>query len=176
MTYRVHVGTRNAAKTLALKEELANQNINNEIYCIDVNSGVKQQPRSIDESFCGARNRAQECFNDLADFSIGIEDGCYHQDNKLLNICCVCLWDGNEAFYASSSSFQLPPEVQSEIESHDIELSEGLIKCNLTSEIDIGAKGGAISLITRGQLVRKDYTRQALLNLFSTWKLHNDLP
>jgi len=175
MSYRVHVGTRNVAKLQALNEELENQKLSSEVHSIDVKSGVKNQPLGINESFSGARNRALNSYTTNCDFSIGIEDGCYMQDEALLNICCVCLWDGRNSFFASSSSFQLPVNVQNEIEKKEIELSDALVNCGLTSDKDIGSKGGAISIITKGQLIRKNYTRQALLNLFSTWKWNNDL-
>ena len=175
MAIRVHVGTRNTAKIQALTEELENQNIICEIHSIDGCSGVNSQPRSIEESFCGAKNRAKKSFTSESNFSVGIEDGCYHQDGKLLNICCVCLWDGEYAYYASSSSFQLPSNVQREIETKEVELSTALINSGLSSDNNIGSKGGAISIITRGQLIRKNYTRQAILNLLNTWKWDNDL-
>ncbi|WDE97385.1 inosine/xanthosine triphosphatase [Lentisphaera profundi] len=175
MTMRVHIGTRNLAKVQALTEELEAQNIPAKLISIDVDSGVKAQPRCLKESYAGAINRAKSACNDDATFSVGIEDGCYHIEGKLLNISCVCLWDGSETFFASSSSFQLPHEVQKVIENEHLELSQALVKTGFTSNPDIGSLGGAIGLITQGQLIRKTYTRQALLNLFSSWKLQNDL-
>ena len=176
MSLRVHIGTRNQAKIQALQEELAEQNLASTIISIDVDSGVKNQPRSLDESFSGAINRAKAAFQIDSDFSIGIEDGCYHLDGKMLNISCVCLWNGSDTVLASSSSFQLPTIVQSCMEENHLELSEALVKTGLSTNPNIGSQGGAIGLITQGQLIRKDYTRQALLNLFSSWKLQNDLP
>jgi len=175
MSLRVHIGTRNQAKIQALEEEIAEQSFNASVISLDVSSGVKDQPRSLDESFSGAINRAKVAFQHDSDFSIGIEDGCYHIDGKMLNISCVCLWNGSETFLASSSSFQLPPTVQKCIEEDHIELSEALMKTGLSTNPNIGSQGGAIGLITKGQLIRKNYTRQALLNLFSSWKLQNDL-
>ncbi|MDD7986089.1 inosine/xanthosine triphosphatase [Lentisphaera marina] len=175
MTLRVHIGTRNQAKVQALSEELTNQGIDASVISIDVESGVKKQPRSLEESFSGAINRAKAAYQNDSDFSIGIEDGCYHIDKKLLNICCVCLWDGQNSLFASSSSFQLPSDVQAIIENEHLELSEALVKAGLCTNPNIGSLGGAISVISKGQLIRKNYTRQALLNLFSSWKLQNDL-
>jgi inosine/xanthosine triphosphatase len=176
MSLRVHIGTRNKAKLLALSEELLDQDIEATIIPVNVNSGVKSQPRSLEESFSGAINRAKSAYQDDSTFSIGIEDGCYVIEGEMLNICCTCLWDGKNSFFASSSSFQLPSKVQRIIEDEDVELSEALVKANLCTDPNIGSLGGAIGLITKGQLLRKSYTRQALLNLFSTWKLQNDLP
>ena len=182
---QISIGTKNPVKVGACDDELKDHFDKYTISSHEVNSEINDQPHGLETTLQGARNRAKNAF-DIAHqakpaFSIGIEDGCLSSDclgNRTMNICCACLYDGNQFYFATSSSFMLPQDVSKIMQSENIELSDALYRKKYTNSRKIGSEGGAIGIITSGRLKRREYTRQALNNLFSIWKMEqtHDLP
>ena len=177
----ISVGTLNPVKLSACQNEFEAHFSDFKITGIDVASEVDDQPSSLDQSLQGAKNRAFNAYhanlNNKPTIAIGIEDGCLTSpvmNNSSMNICCASLYDGNNYYFATSSSFMLPKQVTSIMSKEKIELSEALLKTGLTNSKNIGAEGGAIGIVTQGRLVRKEYTRQALHNLISIWKMEQN--
>ena len=181
---QISIGTKNPVKIGACEDELKDHFDSFTISAHDVTSEIDDQPHGLETTLQGARNRAKNAFEThrtKPTFSIGIEDGCLSSEclgQRSMNICCTCLYDGEQFYFATSSSFMLPKEVTELIKHEAIELSDALYQTKYTNNRNIGSEGGAIGIITSGRLKRREYTRQALNNLFSIWKMEqtHDLP
>jgi inosine/xanthosine triphosphatase len=181
---QISIGTLNPVKVGACEDELKDHFGKYQILSYDVASEIDDQPHGLESTLQGARNRAKNAFDITQEkpiFSIGIEDGSLSSDclgQRTMNICCACLYDGNQFFFATSSSFMLPRDVSELMQSDGIELSDALHEKKYTNSRNIGSEGGAIGIVTSGRLKRREYTRQALNNLFSIWKMEqvHDLP
>ena len=73
---KIHVGSQNPAKVEAVKDIIKDYELlqNAEVIGLSTDSGVEEQPLSLDETIKGAMNRSQRCFKG-SQYSIGIEGG-----------------------------------------------------------------------------------------------------
>lgn len=177
MKYSVSVGSQNPVKVSAVKEALENYDAQKwDITGVDVESNVNEQPQSLEETFQGATNRASNAFSDNSQISIGLEDGIFPvpgKDNTFMNICCCAIYDGNRFHYGTSSAFEYPTEITDLVKGRGLDVCEALGAAGYTSNPKIGSSEGAIGILSKGRLVRKDYTIQAvnaaLIHLKTLW-------
>ncbi len=71
----VNIGSKNAVKIEAVKEAMKGYGIFSRVMVnfFSADSGVSEQPKSMDETIRGAMNRARECFSECC-FSIGLTE------------------------------------------------------------------------------------------------------
>jgi inosine/xanthosine triphosphatase len=166
-TMHIIVGTTNRAKVTAVEEilreypHLAVARISG----ISTISGVPDQPLSLSETILGARNRAANVFADC-DYSIGIESGLMHvpeSKSGYMDVCVCVIYDGHEYHLGLSSVWEFPDiETTRMIVEEGFDMSQAIRRAGMTDDIEIGSSQGAIGILTKGRLDRKNYTKQAL--------------
>lgn len=164
---RVVVGSTNEAKIGAvsdiLKEypHLAAASVEG----VSVSSGVSNQPLTLEETVQGAMNRARAAFVDC-DLSIGIESGLMHVPNTksgYMDVSACAFYDGKEFHLGLSSAWEFPnPEITKLIVEKGMDMSQAINHMGLTSNPKVGSAEGAIGILTKGRVDRKEYTKQAL--------------
>lgn len=163
----IHVGSTNKAKVEAVAEMLAEYPhlCDAKVSGESAESGVSAQPFSLDETIRGAMNRAKEVIKH-ADYSIGIESGLMevpHTKSGYMDICVCAIYDGKEFHLGVSSAWEFPdPNIISMMQKEGLDMSQAINKAGLTTSATIGMEEGAIGILTKGRLDRKEYTKQAL--------------
>ncbi|HTK04902.1 MAG TPA: inosine/xanthosine triphosphatase [Candidatus Eisenbacteria bacterium] len=163
---RIHVGSTNAVKVGAVLEVSAEYPCiaGAEIVGIEAASGVSDQPTSLDETIRGAINRAKACF-DGSDLSFGIESGIVpvpHTKTGHMDVTACVIYDGHEHHLGLSSLFECPKDVTELILSGECDMQTAFHRCGYTANPKLGSAEGAIGILTKGRVTRKDYTVQAL--------------
>jgi len=163
----VTIGSKNNVKINAVKEVIVGYEIfsNVRITSVDAKSEVSDQPMSMDEAIKGAMNRARNAFKDCK-YSFGIEDGLMKVPNtktNFMNICVCAIYDGKEFHLGLSSCFEYPKEITRLAVEEGLNLSEAFKKTGLTNKPYVGYEEGGVGILTKGRLVRKDYTKQAVM-------------
>ena len=165
---RIVVGSENPVKVQAVLESLQEYGLENvELLEVSVDSGVNDQPQSLEEAYCGSRNRAVEAYQKNAFFSIGLEDGIYlvpGTEWTYMNICVCTFYDGDKFHYGTSSSFEYPQEITDLVRGRALNVSEALGAAGYTGNSAIGSSEGAIGILSKGRMVRKDYAKQAIFS------------
>lgn len=163
---KINVGSKNSVKVESVKEVLGEYDDfkNSLVFGIESDSMVNDQPKSIDETIRGAINRAKNCFKDC-NFSFGIESGLIkvpETKTGFMDITACAIYDGDKIHLGLSSAFEYPIKVTKMVLDGDINISEAFFKQGLTENPKIGSAEGAIGFLTKGRILRKDYTKQAI--------------
>jgi len=166
---KIIVGSKNKAKVEAVAEiiqeypHLAEATVEG----VDAKSGVSEQPTSLDESIRGAMNRARSAFKEC-DYSIGIESGLMkvpETKTGYMDVCACAIYDGKEFHLGLSSGWEYP-KIFDLVLGEGLDISEAVNRAGLTNNPGIGAEEGAIGIVTKGRLNRKEYTKQGLRMAF----------
>ena len=165
MSY-ITVGTKNAAKLAAVEEILEDYpDLSGfQIRGKEVDSGVSDQPISLKEIIEGAINRAKGVFEDST-YSIGIESGLMevpYTKTGYMDVCVAAIYDGLEFHLGLSSAWECPVEVTRLIMEEGLDMSQAAHKVGLSANMALGSQEGLIGVMTKGRLLRKEYTKQAL--------------
>jgi inosine/xanthosine triphosphatase len=174
---KIVVGSKNPAKVEAVREILQDYPHlkDAEVVGVDVSSGVSDQPKSLEETLTGATNRARSVFTDC-DYSVGIESGVMPvplTKSGYMDLTTCAIYDGSEFHLGLSSAWEFPDkEVMRSVVEDGLDLNQAVHKAGMTTDANIGSSNGAISLVTKGRLDRKAYTKQALQMAL----IHIDLP
>lgn len=160
------VGTANKIKLDAVKEILHEYAHLKGAIVISksVESGVSDQPKSLEESVQGAMNRALAAFQDCT-YSIGIESGLMIVPNSKsgrMDVCVCAIFDGSEYHLGLSSAWEAPAQVMKHIMEDNMNMSDAAHKAGLTDNPAVGAAEGLIGIVTKGRLTRKAYTKEAI--------------
>ena len=163
---KIAVGSGNNVKVEAVKELMDNYDFlkGAEVSSKAINSGVSDQPKSFDEIITGAKNRAKGVFEDV-DLGFGIESGIVempHTKSGYMDFTCCVIFDGDKFHIGLSSGFEYPPATVKMVLEEDIDMNEAFFRAGLTEKKDIGSHEGGIGLLTKGQVKRKDYTKQSI--------------
>jgi inosine/xanthosine triphosphatase len=164
---RIAVGTTNPAKLEAVKEILQDYlHLKHAMVTgMKADSGVSDQPKSLDETITGAMNRARGAFSDCK-YSLGIESGLFpvpHTKSGYMDVCAVAIYDGKEFHLGLSSAWEFPdPAIIRLMLDEGLDMSQAINKVGLTGDPNIGSAEGAIGIVTKGRISRKEYTKQAL--------------
>jgi inosine/xanthosine triphosphatase len=163
----LNIGSKNHVKINALKEIISNYDFlsNAEVIGIDSNSNVSDQPKTLEETILGAKNRARGAFIDC-DYSFGIEDGLMKVNDAktgYMNVCVCAIFDGEKYHIGLSSAFEYPEEAIKLVFEEGLDINQAFYKIGLTDNPKVGSSDGAISILTKGRLVRKDCVKQALM-------------
>jgi non-canonical (house-cleaning) NTP pyrophosphatase len=80
-----------------------------------------------------------------------------------MDVCVCAIYDGKEFHLGLSSGWEFPDKKITELMIKDgLDMSQAINKAGLTKDPKIGSSEGAIGILTRGRLTRKEYTKQAL--------------
>lgn len=162
---KIIVGSKNPVKVNAVRETISEYPFleRAEVIGIEVESGVSDQPKSIQETMQGARNRALNSFKDC-DLSVGHESGLIEipgTKTGFMNIDFCAIYDGKDFHVGSAPLFEYPIEVMKLVLEQGLDISQAFHKAGLTEEEKLGATVGAIGILTKGRLNRTDYTKHA---------------
>lgn len=147
----VYVGSTNKVKIQAVKNVLEPLGFN--VYGVDCDSFVSDQPKNDAETIKGAYNRAIQMPVD--GLRIGLEAGVSVAGDDLYMTNFGVLIDPSGNIYkAGGTRIVLPPEMKDGIFNDGLELSDAMTKYFGT--IDIKHKEGAIGFFTDGFVKRVD--------------------
>ena len=163
---RINVGSRNGVKVDAVKEIITEYPMwkNAEVLSVDVSSGVPNQPKSLQETMTGAKNRAERAFKDC-DYSVGIESGLMAvpgTNTGYLNIDVCAIYDGTRFYLGSAPLFEYPPEVTKLVTEEGLDINQAFLKAGHTNNPVIGSSEGVIGALTKGRVPRKECTKLAI--------------
>lgn len=164
---KIIVGTKNRAKIDAVSEILHEYPHlkDAEVFGLEAASRVSDQPKSLEETITGAKNRAKFVFSDC-DYGIGIESGLMHvpgSKSGYMDVCVCAIFDGKEFHLGLSSAWEFPDVATTNLMVKDgLDMSQAINKAGMTKNPQIGSAEGAIGILTKGRMDRKEYTKQAL--------------
>ena len=164
---KINVGSKNPAKVGAvagiIKEypHLAHA----EVKGVEASSDVSNQPKSLDETIRGAMNRAKRAFKGC-DYGVGVESGLMtvpHTKSGYMDVCACAIYDGREFHLGLSSAWEFPDKaIIGSMIKEGIDMNEAVHRAGLTRKSRVGSEEGAIGILTKGRVNRKEYTKQAL--------------
>jgi len=160
------VGSKNNVKIDAVREIITDYSFlaGAEVIGMEVDSGVGNQPQSLDAAILGAKNRARAAFVNC-NLAIGLESGIMpvpHSRTGWMDFTACIIFDGEKTYLGLSSCFEYPKEVTRLLIEEGMEASYAFRTAGLTEHERIGYAEGAIGILTNGRLTRKEYTKQAL--------------
>lgn len=163
---KISVGSKNNVKVDAVREIFLEYPLLAEavITSMEVDSGVGNQPKSLEAAIVGAKNRARAAFVNC-DLSVGLESGIMpvpHSRTGWMDFTACIIFDGQKTCLGLSSCFEYPKEVTRLLIEENMEASYAFRSAGLTDHERIGYAEGAIGILTNGRLTRKEYTKQAL--------------
>lgn len=163
---KINVASKNPVKVEAVREILVDYpDFRDYDVCgIETNSGVSEQPKSLEETVQGAINRARAVFNGSV-YSFGIESGLMlvpQTKTGSMDFCACAIYDGDNYNLGLSCAFEFPTKVTQMIHDDGIDANEAFYRLGLTTNKKIGSSEGAIGMLTKGRMSRKDYTKQAI--------------
>jgi len=170
---QIIVGSKNPIKILAVEELLRDYEVLKglPVKGVDVPSGVSEQPLTLQETTEGAYNRAKGVVeNPETQIGIGIESGLidvpHSLSGKLDVTVCVIVYKG-KSFVGLSSGWEFPNvEISKAMIEGGLDMSQAVCKYGLTDDPNIGKDIGAIGIVTKGRVTRKEYTQEAVRNAF----------
>ena len=164
----VNVGSQNVAKVAAAEQTLKEYEMFKDAKMVGmrVDSGVSEQPLTMEETVQGAVNRAKNCHKDC-DFSIGIESGLIpvpHTISGYMNIGVCAIYDGKRFHLGLAPGFEYPKIAIDKVLKDDIDVSAAYKALALTDNEKLGnTEGGIVGKLTKGRTTRKEYSRQAII-------------
>lgn len=163
---KISIASKNPIKIDAVRETIKSYPLlqDSEISNIEVVSGVSEQPRSLEETVQGAMNRAKGAFRDCT-YSFGIESGFMQVPNTktgFMNFTVCVIYDGSRYHIGLSSAFECPPAITRMVFDENLDINQAYYKTGLTKDEKVGYSEGVISYLTKGRLIRKDHTKEAV--------------
>jgi len=162
----INIGSKNLNKINATKRAIADYTDWGCKYkTLDVDSGISEEPRSLNETIDGAINRAKIAYKDCK-YSIGIEDGIMkvpHASSGHLNFCACAIYDGENIHIGLSPSFEHPPSAAKLLFQDGLGLNDTYFKLGLTNNPNLGSSEGVIGVLTEGKFPREDYTMYSVI-------------
>lgn len=161
---KIIIASKNPVKIQAVKngfeEMFPNQKF--EFVAISVPSNVADQPFSNQETFIGAKNRADNAFNEVknADFYVGIEGGVEHIENEMEAFAWVVIKSAGKYGKAKTGTFFLPKKIVELIkEGKELGEADDIVFKRNNSKQD----NGAVGILTGDVRDRKKYYIDAVI-------------
>jgi inosine/xanthosine triphosphatase len=135
-----------------------------EIISRKTDSGVSDQPKSLEETVRGAINRAKSAFQDCK-YSFGIESGLMavpHTKTGYMDMAICAIYDGSQIHLGMSSAFECPIEITRLVFEEGLDLNQASQRIGITTDPKIGDSQGLVGVISKGHIMRRDYTIQAI--------------
>lgn len=169
---KIVVGSLNPVKIQALKE--AFENTSSTVSGLAVDSKVRSQPLSHEETRQGAINRARACVKEAeADLGFGLEGGIFISEGLLY----LCSWgalvdEDDTVCVVSGPTFRLPSVFKKPL----LEGAElNVIMYDLFGIKELGSKEGAIGYFTKGATNRKEVFKQMAQILWGQYQYEKEL-
>mgnify|MGYP001569756318 CR=1 FL=1 len=162
----IKVGSTNEIKVDAVRELLKDYSHlkNAMVSGVEVSSNIANQPKSLEETVQGAINRAKNAFEDCT-YSFGIESGLMAVPNTktgFMDVCACAIFDGQEYHIGLSSAWEAPKQVTHYMVNEGLDMNQAAFKAGLTKDPKVGSAQGLVGIMTKGRLVRKEYTKEAV--------------
>ncbi|MCD6443722.1 inosine/xanthosine triphosphatase [Candidatus Bathyarchaeota archaeon] len=160
MVLKVAVGSRNPVKVKGVEKAFKIFYPDVCVVAVPVESGVPAQPIGFDQILEGAKNRASRALQACRDFDlgVGVEAGMYTVGGLWFDVQVTAISDGeNHVTYGFSPAFQLPEGFAHRLVEGEAEELEELVD-EFYGTTGIGKRGGFVSLLTKGVVVREDLT------------------
>ncbi len=164
MTKKVIVASKNPVKVNATKIGFEKMFPNQvfEFVGVSVASGVSEQPLGDDETFLGAKNRADNAFVAVegADFYVGIEGGVGQVNGEMEAFAWVFVRSADTYGKARTGTFFLPQKVTSLIkEGKELGEADDIVFKRNNSKQD----NGAVGILTENVINRTTYYAEAVV-------------
>ena len=164
---KINSASPNPAKIAAVTETIAHYDFlkNFKTKSLIVDSGVSDQPKSLEETIEGAINRAKNSFSDCH-YSFGIESGMMvvpKTKTGYMDVCVCAIYDGEEVYLGLSSAWETPEKVFHEMFENGLDMNQAAFKAGLTANAQVGSAEGLIGIVTKNRLTRKEYTKQSII-------------
>lgn len=162
----INVGTKNPAKIEAVQEIIKDYDFLKDatVVGVEVESGISEQPFTLEETIQGAMNRAKNAFNNC-DYSFGLESGIFpvpQTKTGYMDVGVCAIYDGREFHLGLSSCFEYPKKITELVLKDGLNISDASRQTGLTEHEYVGYAEGTIGILTKGRLDRKGYTKQAI--------------
>ena len=108
------VGSKSPAKIKAVEGAFGKYFKEFEVKAVEVESGVSDQPTSLEETIKGAVNRAKAAWEKECDYSVGMEAGLFKvagTKTGYLDTAANAIFDGKEIHLGLTPSFEYPKTV-----------------------------------------------------------------
>lgn len=151
---KIAVGSTNPVKLAAVEEEVAGFLSQVEVVGVEIDSGVKEQPMSDEETRRGAEERARKAREKVAaDVGIGLEGGVYKHKGEVWNTVWCVVTSSKEVIPVSGVRFKLPAKIARKIMKGN-EL--GPIMDKFLGRKDVKKQEGMLGVVTDGWVKRKE--------------------
>ena len=129
---------------------------------VSVDSGVRDQPMSDEETFKGASQRVQNAREQFpeADYWVGLEGGLETNGNEMEAFAWIVIESANQKGKSRTATFSLPTKVVNLIRQ-GMELGEA--DDVVFGKSNSKQKNGAVGLLTGNVLTRATYYREAVI-------------
>lgn len=169
--FQVIVGSTNPCKRSAVSQALEGFPgfASWRVVALSVPSGVAEQPRSMEETLRGARNRARGALAEFAGqcsdgfFGVGLESGVFEVGDRMFDVCACVILDGEDMreSVGFGPAFEIPPKVVDGVRS-GMDLTQASFAAGLSSDPRLGEGQGLIGVLSEGRVDRLAYTKQAV--------------
>jgi len=162
----INVGSKNQVKVGAVKDLISEYPLleGAEVIAVEVSSGVSEQPRSIEETIQGAKNRAINAFKDC-DLSVGHESGIIkipETKTGYANVDACVIYDGNKFHMGFSPMFEYPIEITKLVFEKGIDINQAFFEKGLSKVPNMGSFEGAIGFLSKGRMNRIEFTKHSM--------------
>ena len=164
----IHVGSMNRVKIDAVAEVIRLYDFlcRAEVRGVNVSSGVADQPKTLDETIQGAKNRAQSAFAG-SDYSVGLESGlielCFEGATHSMDHTVCAIYNGEQYSLGFSPAFEVPSTIVKIMKEEGLNLEQACYKTGLTGNPSLGRAQGLVGILTQGIMDRKAYTKPAII-------------
>ena len=166
---KILLGSTNPTKVQAVNDAFQHFTLPAEIECREVESGVHDQPQSIEATVQGAINRAMRA-SDGTNLSIGLESGVQHVELPTIatefNFCACAIYPakhiGEFVYLGVSPGFVIPGQVIALMVLQGIEMERAVHESGMSPKKNIGEEEGIIGHMSRGVIPRSAYMQPAV--------------
>lgn len=170
----VAVGSKNPTKSEPVREVFSKHFSPLTVRCVEVVSGVSEQPMSIDEMYIGALNRAKNALQKVktASYGVGIEGGLHkHVFGWFEHSIVVIVNKKGEIGVGASGGIVLPEIIMQDI--HKGKNLEEVIDHHFKTN-KIGEGIGMFGIMTKGVVTRSEGVKHGVAFALARF-LHNNL-
>ncbi len=165
---KIAVGTENKGKIEAVKNGVSNypEYSTAEVIGVKSDSGVSHQPKGLEETIRGAKNRAKRAYESSgADLGFGLESGIFlvpETKSDYMDTTACAIYDGKEFHLGLSSCFEYPKALIHKVLHEGKEITDAALELGFAEDRSFREDGGMIGILTKGVLSRKKYSEQAV--------------
>jgi inosine/xanthosine triphosphatase len=165
----VYLGSKNQAKVKTLNDVLVKYDMFKEVevFGFEVDTGVSEQPLSLEETIIGAKNRALHSFEKVkCKYSFGIESGFMQvigSNTGYMEFSVCAIYDGEDFYIGFSPCFECPKDIMHYVLHEKMDLAQASTAAGYSDDPKLGEKQGIIGILTKGKIDRTSYTSSAIV-------------